>query len=145
MQVFVPFPSPIEVAKCLDKKRLNKQVIESRQILNAIDGTSNGWKNHPIVKMYKGNTNWLSNYTRTLFYYGHGKKLLARLYSDQADKYFRPSFLTEEFCNQHKRRLFTKSPSLYPQFEVFGTSEENWYILDGKLVKYQNGKRLKMD
>lgn len=57
--------------------------------------------------------------------------------------YIRPPFLTEEFCNQHKRRLFTKAPDLYPQFAEFGTSEINWYWSNGEIVKYINGKRIK--
>lgn len=28
----------------------------------------------------------------------------------------RPPFLTEDFCNQHKRRLFAKNPEHYKQF-----------------------------
>lgn len=37
MQVFI-VGSPIETAMALDKKRLNKQIIETRQIIDAICG-----------------------------------------------------------------------------------------------------------
>ena len=63
------------------------------------------------------------------------------MYSDKADA-IRPPFLTDEFCDQHKRRLFTKAPDFYPQFEEYGTSEENWYWVECELLKYVNGKRI---
>lgn len=140
MQVFVPFPSPIEVARCLDKKRLRKQIIECNQILSAIYGYSNAWSNHPIVKMYAEHTVWLWHYTEVLKYYQDGLPRLATYTSNAAD-FFRPSFLTDSLCDQHKRRLYTKSPELYPQFAEYGKSEENWYFVDGKIVKYSQGKK----
>lgn len=41
MQVFTPYPEPFKTADCLDSRRLNKQIIECRQILAAIKGESN--------------------------------------------------------------------------------------------------------
>ena len=40
MQIFLPYKDIFETAKCLDIKRLNKQIIECEQILNTIDGES---------------------------------------------------------------------------------------------------------
>lgn len=142
MQVFVPYPSPIDVAKCLDNLRLRKQIIECDQILKAITGESKAWKNHPVVKMYLDYAAWLWYYRETLDAYTQGCLSLARQYSYQCDAYFRPPFLTESVCDQHKRRLFTKAPELYPQFAKYGKSEENWYFVDGEIVKYINGKRI---
>lgn len=143
MQVFVPYPSPIDVAKCLDKSRLRKQIIECDQILAAINGESEAWKNHPVVKMYLHNSTWLKFYRDCLYYFKEGDFDWAQGVSDYADELYRPSFLTDDFCDQHKRRLFTKAPELYPQFAEYGTSEENWYFVDGEIVKYVNGKRIK--
>lgn len=47
MQIFIT-GSPLETAEALDARRLNKQIIECRQILAAIDGTSKAWSNHPV-------------------------------------------------------------------------------------------------
>lgn len=154
MQVFVPYAEPIKVAECLDGLRLRKQLIENKQILDAIDGVGKGWFNHPVTKMYEPYREWLYNYTNCLQeyykakqYYGEDSESysfycrMAIHYSKEADK-IRPLFLTEEFCNQHKRRLYTKNPEYYIQFAIFGKSEENWYFVDGKLVKYVNGKRI---
>ena len=142
MQVFVPYPSPIDVAKCLDPKRLKKQVIECDQILKAITGESKAWKNHPVVKMYSEHSSWLWYYRETLD--AHLKKCftLAKQYSHQCDAYLPPPFLTESFCDQHKRRLYTKAPELYPQFAEYGKSDENWYFVDGRLRRYVNGKQV---
>lgn len=53
-----------------------------------------------------------------------------------------PPFLRQDFCDQHKRRLYTKSPDLYPEWAYLGASEENWYVVDGELVKYVVGERI---
>lgn len=144
MQVFVPYPSPIDTARAMsnDKLRLRKQIIECDQILKAICGESEAWKSHTIVKMYSDYAVWLWYYRETLNAYTQGNLLLADQFSYQCDAYFRPPFLTESFCDQHKRRLYTKAPELYPQFAEYGTSEENWYFVDGEIVKYINGKRI---
>lgn len=141
MQVFVPYPSPIDVAKCLDKRRLRKQIIECDQILKAIYGQSEAWKNHPVVKMYSRHREWLESYTLCLKYYEFGDEDAAQDENARAFM-FRPKFLTKDFCDQHKRRLFTKAPELYPQFAEYGTSEENWYFVDGRLRRYVNGKEV---
>ena len=53
MQTFVPLTNFQEIVECLDMRRLNKQRIESMQILKALSGLTKGWVNHPAVKMWK--------------------------------------------------------------------------------------------
>lgn len=150
MQIFVPYPSPLQCAVSLwnDQSRFNKQIIECHQILDAIDGVVKGWFNHPVTKMYKPYREWLINYSLCFEEYIKFRKcgikvsrLNAIRYSIKADS-IKPPFLTDDFCDQHKRRLFTKAPDKYPQFAEYGTSEENWYFVDGELLKYVNGKRI---
>lgn len=143
MQVFVCEKSPIEVCEAMkrDKLRMNKQVIEANQIIKSIDGLSKSWKNHPVCLMYREHRDWLYNYMCCMDCYLKGLYDYAKDWSDKADT-IRPSFLTDEFCDQHKRRLYTKAAHLYPQFEKYGTSDENWYFVDGNLLKYVNGKRI---
>lgn len=151
MNVFTPYPSPIQCAKALwaDKRRYNKQIIECRQIILAIEGAK-AWRNHPVCLMYKEHKNWLELYRQCFVAYRNYMKSdysigceafinAAKEHSNKADKIL-PSFLTDEFCDQHKRRLYTKSPDLYPQFAEYGKSYENWYFVDGELKKYLNGK-----
>ena len=56
MQTFVPFDNFIESSKSLDNRRLNKQLLEGRQIYKIIytDQRSGAWANHPAVKMWRG-------------------------------------------------------------------------------------------
>ena len=61
MQIFLPYKNPFDVAKCLDNRRLNKQIIECRQILAAIDGTSKAWSHHPVVLMYAHHRDFVEN------------------------------------------------------------------------------------
>ena len=70
MQVFVPYQEPIKCAEALfnDKRRFNKQIVECRQILDAIDGKK-AWSNHPCTKMYKEHRGWLNEYMLSLIYY----------------------------------------------------------------------------
>lgn len=71
MQTFLPFPSFHFSLDVLDKRRLNKQNLESTQILNILLGRTNirGWRNHPIVNMWRGYENSLKMYKN------HGMKL----------------------------------------------------------------------
>lgn len=56
MQTFLPCPSFIRTSEVLDNKRLGKQRVEAMQILHtlALGDDAKGWKNHPIVKMWRG-------------------------------------------------------------------------------------------
>lgn len=56
MQTFITHADFNISAKHLDNKRLNKQLLEGRQILKilATGQTSGGWVNHPAVRMWHG-------------------------------------------------------------------------------------------
>jgi len=71
MQTFLPYKDFRMSARCLDKKRLFKQVVEARQILatNGVTVYKNDGmvykathKNHPCVKMWAGYDNALKQY-----------------------------------------------------------------------------------
>lgn len=154
MQVFIPYSSPLSCAEVLDARRLNKQIIECGQILKAISGESSAWANHPCVLMYKKHKKWLDYYKKSLECYKSYKDLigidadeaehdlaLAEEWSDKAEK-ITPPFMTHTLCIQHRRRLYTKSPQMYPDFEIYGTSDQNWYYVNGEWLSYVNGKRI---
>lgn len=144
MNVFTPFASPLKTAEAMikDTHRYNKQIIECQQILDAISGKKKGWANHPVVKMYAEHEMWLKEYMRCLECLKNGD-LEGMFGNEIMSSRHTPPFLTTDFCNQHKRRLYTKSPDRYPQFAKYGTSETNWYFVDGQLKKYENGKLIK--
>lgn len=138
MQVFI-IGTPFETAMNLDKRRLNKQIIECRQILDALNGAK-AWSNHPCVLQYRGYEKWLRNYLRVLHNW-HIGGVPHHFYNDMANK-SRPPFHTQEYFDQMKRRLYTKDPVHYAQWAYLGTSEENWYFVDGEWRIYKNGKRI---
>lgn len=143
MQVFI-IGTPFETAKSLDKKRLNKQIIECKQILKAIDGESEAWKNHPCTKQYEKHKIWLCYYLMSLEYYKEGNKEASIRYSNYAN-FYRPNFHTKDYFNQMKRRLYTKDKSFYNQWNYLGESNINWYYdnNENKFIYYENGKRIK--
>jgi len=54
MQTFLIHSSFVVTASLLDNKRLSKQRVEAKQILNALEGKSKGWRNHPATLMWYG-------------------------------------------------------------------------------------------
>jgi len=54
MQTFLPYPSFIESVAALDYRRLGKQRIENKQIINVLEGNKVSWQNHPAVKAWEG-------------------------------------------------------------------------------------------
>jgi hypothetical protein len=64
VQIFVPFQDTRKIAECLDNKRLNKQLLEGRQLLNinASGKTKGPWVNHPAAKMVRGYEGWFFDY-----------------------------------------------------------------------------------
>ena len=139
MQVFI-VGSPLETAMALDQRRLNKQIIECRQILDALNGAK-AWSNHPCVLQYREHKQWLYEYMQCLEQFAMGRLYTPRMYSDFADKY-RPDWHTQEYYDQMKRRLYTKDKDYYKQWSWLGKSDENWYFVDDEWRKYVNGKRI---
>ena len=55
MQTFLPLPDFQESARALDYRRLGKQRVEAKQILNSLRSPqAGGWRSHPAVKMWEG-------------------------------------------------------------------------------------------
>jgi hypothetical protein len=118
MQTFLPYPSFMRSAECLDRQRLGKQRVEAKQIYLALTQIGYGWKNHPAVKMWKG-------YELTLLSYGHIICLewRNRGYNDTLLGFFadnmtegdakNPPWLTQEFCRSHQSNLIRKNPEHY--------------------------------
>ena len=139
MNVFI-VGSPFETAMALDSRRLNKQIIECQQILDALNGKK-AWSNHPCTLQYAGHERWLMNYMSCLLRYRSGEIERAATSSEWCDL-DRPPFHTEEFFTQMKRRLYTKDKNHYAEWAHLGTSEVNHYFVDGEWRYYKNGKRV---
>lgn len=141
MQVFI-IGSPYETAMCLDKKRLNKQIVECKQMLRALEGLSKGWRNHPCTIQYDKHRYWLWVYMLCLASYRDEQYFNSILLSEVCESY-KPEFHTEEYFEQMKRRLYTKDKEHYSYWLELGESNENWYWVDNQWKKYVNGKIVK--
>jgi hypothetical protein len=63
-------------------------------------------------------------------------------YYDLVAEEYQPLFHTEKYFSQMKRRLYTKDNNYYAQWAHLGTSEDNWYFVEGEWRIYRNGKRI---
>lgn len=140
MQVFI-VGTPLETAKNLDPKRLNKQILECEQIKRAITTGTGAWSNHPVTKMYKEHLNWLEYYQQVFKSYKNNDMVSCNYWNERAVS-LTPEFHTVEFLDQMKRRLFTKNNDFYSQWSYLGTSAVNWYYVENKWLYYINGKQI---
>ncbi len=129
MQTFLPYKSFTESAGCLDYKRLGKQRVETKQLLNVLLGlsTGKGWKNHPAAKMWKG-------YEVALAEYGFimSTEWAKRGFVDNLASWFDalrhgnvvcPPWLgMEAFHKSHQSNLLRKDYEYYSKF--------NWEVSD---------------
>lgn len=143
MQVFI-VGSPMEtvVAMTGDTHRYNKQVVEIGQIIDALNGKK-AWSRHPAVLQYRGYVRWLQYYELCLIAYSVNDLDGVEEF-DALALQITPPFHTEEYFDQMKRRLYTKNPEHYKQWEHLGRSDENWYWSqeENRFIKYVNGKRV---
>jgi len=122
-------------AKVLDPRRLNKQVLECDWILHA--GPDSRVRNHPIYKMYKDNLEFVEYYRKCMSSFRSKWYGDANAYSDKALSIL-PDFLrnADWYFDNFKKRLYTKDPEFYKQFESYGTSEHNYYYVNGEWLEY---------
>lgn len=143
MQVFI-IGTPWQTALNLDKRRRFKQIVECGQIIKAIKtirGPKSAWANHPAVLQYKNHVDWLEKYLLCLKSFDTQYEDQCKAWSDLADC-LKPPFHTKAFFDQMKRRLYTKDPQYYAQWAHLGTSEVNWYFVNGSWRYYKDGKRV---
>jgi hypothetical protein len=125
MQTFLPHDDFRKSAKCLDKKRLMKQRVETTQILRALCGVKKGWNNHPATKMWKGHEGALAEYGWAIHEEccersvadntGAGANFY--LFMDDFGNTDPPDWLSnEEFHASHRSNLLRKDPEWYGQF-----------------------------
>ena len=141
MQVFI-IGTPLETAMALSERHLNNQINEAGIILDALNGKK-AWSRHPAVLQYRGYEKWLRGYARVLESFVLGYTQLADFLDFKA-KQDTPKWHTPEYYDQMKRRLYTKNPEHYKQWEHLGRSDCNWYWSqeENRFIKYINGKRI---
>jgi hypothetical protein len=119
MQIFLPYPDIEQSARVLDTQRLMKQRVESLQILNTLQGKSQGWRSHPAVKMVKPYQAWLCLYSIKIC-----QEARRRGYVDNLLPHFEKELLTYPYIIQphwlgsylhttHKSNLIRKKADYY--------------------------------
>ena len=137
MQTFLPEPSFSAVASILDDKRLYKQLLEARQILEILfteprkDGSIIPWSHHPAVLMWKGYEYHLWLYFKRIreecIERGIDvvkntnaiEKLVPRILDLSQDEpvWWSDEKLKDRVIITHRARLFIKKPGHYVHYE----------------------------
>lgn len=125
MQTFMPYPDFKDSIKCLDNKRLGKQRVEANQIYKILKNypnkngkSSNAWKNHPAVKMWKGYEDALAEYYNfcVIEWINRGFKNTMELIKVE-QKYNIPHWIgRNEFHASHRSNLLRKDFNYYSKF-----------------------------
>ena len=120
MQTFLPHSDFKRSAEVLDYRRLGKQRVEAYQVLRTLLGISNGWKNHPCTKMWKGYEAALKQYGLDIcaewVKRGYKDTLTEKIKQLETPPYEHPPWITEELCISHRSNLLRKDPIFYGKY-----------------------------
>lgn len=132
MQTFLPYPDFRKSLESLDYRRLGKQRVEARQILQALRNPSYGWQNHPATNMWRGYDDALVLYSNLAIieWRRRGYKNTMPLLS-HASMFELPYWIGDEaFHSSHKSMLVQKDREFYkPRFP--NVSESLTYVWPG--------------
>lgn len=124
MQTFLPYPDLWESANCLDRQRLGKQRVEAMQILNALNGLSRGWVNHPATRMWRGFEPALTQYLRACIIAwelrGYQNTMRTPEFISPTNFVYPPWFGRDDFHASHRSNLIRKNPQHY---SLYGWTE----------------------
>jgi len=118
VQTFLPYPDFKESAKVLDYRRLGKQRVEALQILKALQLENYGWKNHPIVKMWKGYENTLLEYKNVMIqeWIDRGYNNNMRMETNIEPRIYPPWLGDENLHASYRSNLLKKDYEYYSQY-----------------------------
>ena len=141
MQTFLPYSSINKSLEVLDYRRLGKQRVEAKQILNVLldRTTTTGWRNHPITKMWNGYEPALQ-----LYFNNCVKEWIRRGYKNNmeleniTDPIIYPHWFGDyEFHSSHRANLLRKDLLFYSQYDWkenpitpytwYDTEKNKWY------------------
>jgi hypothetical protein len=123
MQTFLPYPVFAASVGCLDRARLGKQRVEALQILNALEGRSRGWVNHPATRMWRGYAPALRCYLRHCIveWVARGYKNTMAMPPLEEHAQMPPWLGDPALHASHRSNLLRKDPAWYGRF---GWSEQ---------------------
>jgi hypothetical protein len=130
MQTFVPFNDVTLSAQSIDNKRLNKQLLEGRQIYNILaSGKRSGpWTNHPAVKMWRNYDMALFEYLKAIYKECNNRGIkteknwnaIEQIHEsnwNRGDNVVMPPWWGDNRIHQsHRNNLYRKDPEYYAEF-----------------------------
>lgn len=159
MQTFVPIASFDMITSKLDYRRLGKQRVECLQMLRALRGKTQGWKNHAATKMWIGHEDALVGYGvavcvewRRRGYKDTCLAKILRLRSKNKTALL-PEWWGGKIHSRHRAVLLRKSPKWYSQFgwkekpatenywptqftkRLLTVRSKNWNAVNGKYLE----------
>lgn len=117
MQTFLPYADFEKSAQCLDYRRLGKQRVEARQILNTLlHGGS--WQKHPAVLMWKDYKDALAVYSNVMIceWIRRGYVNNMKIISIENLCSYPLWFGDERLHASHRSNLLRKYPEYYSQY-----------------------------
>ena len=123
MQTFIPYTDFDLCARALDYRRLGKQRVECKQILNAIERGSGGWANHPATRMWRGYEPALRQYMRAIILEWIARGYKNNMHIPELENYELPSWWgREEIHASHRSALLEKDFEFY--YDKWGWEDE---------------------
>lgn len=141
MQTFLVYPNIYESAMILDMQRLNKQILESDQMINAeLTNNDKFYKNHPVRKMWANNIDAHKYYRDIMLcaWYQRGGKGSRKLYSEILNNpkniplfpdWFNNKEILNKICQSHRKALLIKKFDYYK--DIFKDDIDD-IVLNGK-------------
>jgi len=120
MQTFMPYESFEETAKALDRQRLNKQILESDQMIKAVQtNNTKFYKGHPCRKMWDNHVLFHMQYRDIML-----KEWVRRGYNNNRNFYnvqactnmphwYKNKDILKEICKSHRKALLIKDIKYY--------------------------------
>lgn len=119
VNTFVPFSNFRLIAAVLDYKRLGKQRVEARQILQALTGEKNGWSHHTAVRMWIGYEEALKFYINCMIdeWIARGYKNSMEKYNVEEEHVIFPWWIRwRPVQYSHRASLYRKKPEYYKNY-----------------------------
>lgn len=135
MQTFLPVADFKECARILDKKRVWKQVIEAKMILDTIKTGRKAWANHPVTRMWRGYEGLLASYYNIFLdecIRNRGIKVKKLdyfpLYSLDISTFAIPIWEQDErLYSSHRSNLLRKDPVYYGKFGWIEDDKQSYF------------------
>jgi len=146
MQTFMPYACFALTARCLDYKRLGKQRVECKQILQALLSEGRrGWSSHPAVLQWKGYEASLCEYAIWIcaeWRLRGFRDSLLDFFMDKQDALLdrgmridTPSWLgNAEYHASYRSNLLRKDPAFYSRYGWVEPPDLE-YVWPGKILR----------